>query len=330
MNVMANTSARMLRLLSLLQTHRYWPGAELAERLRVSARTLRRDVDRLRELGYPVRAQRGVDGGYQLAAGAALPPLVVDDDEAVAIAVGLQAAAHGAVEGIADSSVRALAKVLQVMPTRLRRRVEALAAMTVPASWDAADQGTRARVDPGVLTGVALACRDSERLRFCYTAADGRITDRHVEPHRLVALGRRWYLVGYDLSRHDWRSFRLDRLSEPRGTGSRFRPRELPAADAAAFVRDGIGSALAVYDVEVLVGSPAAAVRERFGRWSTVEAVDAARCRVRMTTDSLDWPVMALGAVGADFQVLSPPELLDRVRDWGRRFRQAGAATRDG
>ncbi len=318
---MANTSTRMLRLLSLLQTHRYWPGADLAGRLQVSPRTLRRDIGRLRELGYPVQAQRGAGGGYQLTAGAALPPLVVDDEEAVALAVGLQAAAESAVEGIAESSVRALAKVVQVMPGRLRRRVEALQAMTVPASWGGA---TRTAVDPGVLTGVAVACRDSERLRFRYTAADGRRSARHVEPHRLVSLGRRWYLVGYDLDRKDWRSYRIDRLAGPRGTGARFRPRELPAADAAAFVRAGIGSALAAYEVEVLVDAPAAAVRERIGRWSTVEEAGAARCRVRMTADSLDWPTMALGAVGADFEVLRPPELAGRVRDWGRRFSQAG------
>jgi predicted DNA-binding transcriptional regulator YafY len=321
---MANTSARMLRLLSLLQTHRYWPGEELAGRLQVSRRTLRRDIDRLRELGYPVRAQRGVTGGYQLAAGAALPPLVVDDEEAVALAVGLQAAAESAVEGIAESSVRALAKVVQVMPARLRRRVEALRAMTVPASWG----GARMSVDPGILTGVAVACRDTERLRFGYTAANGQQTARHVEPHRLVSLGRRWYLVGYDLDRHDWRSYRLDRLTGPEGTGARFRPRELPAADAAAFVRAGIDNVLAAYEVEVLIDAPAAAVRERIGRWATVEEAGAARSRVRMTADSLDWPVMALGVVGADFEVLSPPELADRVRDWGRRFSRAGLARR--
>ena len=315
----------MLRLLSLLQSRRYWPGGELAGRLGISPRTLRRDVDRLRELGYPIQAQRGVDGGYQLAAGTALPPLVVDDEEAVALAVGLQAAAQGAVEGIAESSVRALAKVIQVMPARLRRQVEALGAMTVPASWGPAG---RAGVDPGVLTTVALACRDGERLRFSYTAADGKQTKRHVEPHRLVSLGRRWYLVGYDLERHSWRSFRLDRLAGPRGTGARFRPRELPAADAAAFVRAGIRNLIAVYEVEVLVEAPAAAVRERIGRWAAVEDLGTeggtARCRVRMSGDSLDWPAMALGMVGADFHVISPPELRDQVRDWGRRF-SAGA-----
>jgi predicted DNA-binding transcriptional regulator YafY len=322
---MANTSARSLRLLSLLQARRYWPGGELAGQLQVSPRTLRRDVDRLRELGYPIQAQRGVEGGYQLTAGAALPPLLVDEDEAVALAVGLQAAAQGAVWGIEESSVRALAKVVQVMPARLRRRVEALSAMTVPASWGGTAQAT---VDPGILTTTALACRDSERIRFSYTAAAGQRTDRHVEPHRLVLLGRRWYLVAYDLSRHDWRSFRLDRLAAPQGTGARFRPRTLPSADAAAFVRAGVDNVTATYDVEVLVEAPAAAIRERIGRWSTVEDLGATRCLVRMTADSLDWPVMALGMAGADFRIVSPPELLDRVRHWGRRFSQATAAAR--
>jgi predicted DNA-binding transcriptional regulator YafY len=320
MKDMANTSTRTLRLLSLLQARRYWPGAELAARLEVSPRTLRRDVDRLRELGYPIQAHRGVEGGYQLAAGTALPPLLVDDEDAVALAVGLHAAAQGAVEGIAESSVRALAKVVQVMPARLRRRVEALSAMTVPASWGS---GTRASVDPAVLTSAALACRDTERLRFSYTGADGRHSDRHVEPYRLVMLGHRWYLVGYDLGRQDWRSFRLDRLTGPNATGSRFRPRELPAQDAAAFVRAGIANVTATYDVEVIIEAPARAVRERIGRWATVEAIGAARCRVRMTADSLDWPMMALGMAGADFHVVSPPELLDRIGDWGRRFSAA-------
>jgi predicted DNA-binding transcriptional regulator YafY len=323
---MANTSTRTLRLLSLLQARRYWPGTELAGRLGVSPRTLRRDIDRLRELGYPVQAQRGVDGGYELAPGAALPPLLVDEDEAVALAVGLQAAAYGAVEGIAESSVRALAKIVQVMPARLRRRVEALSAMTVPASWGSA---AGARVDPGILTTVALACRDSERLRFSYRAADGERTARQVEPHRLVQLGRRWYLVSYDLTRQDWRSFRLDRLSEPRGTGTRFRPRELPAADAATFVRAGIDNVHAAYDIDVLVDAPAAVTRQRIGRWPVVEDIDATHCRIRMTTDSLDWPAMALGVTGASFQVISPPELLDRVHEWSRRFGQASLAAPD-
>ncbi|BFV58352.1 YafY family protein [Kitasatospora sp. CMC57] len=317
---MANTSTRTLRLLSLLQTHRYWPGAELADRLGTSVRTLRRDIDRLRELGYPVEAQRGVDGGYQLAAGAALPPLVIDDEEAVALAVGLQAAAESPLEGIAEASVRMLAKVAQVMPARLRHRVEALRAMTVPGDWGGpAGSG----IAPGELVVVALACRDSEQLRFAYTAADGRHAERHVEPHRLVCLARRWYLVAYDLARHDWRTFRLDRLTAPQGTEVRFRPRELPAPDAAEFVRAGLKSAPRPYRVEVLVDAPAAVVRDRIGRWSTVEEVDAEHCRVRMTSDSLDWPTTALGTLGADFRIVEPPELVDRVDDWGRRFNRA-------
>ena len=315
---MANTSTRTLRLLSLLQSHRYWPGTELAERLGVSPRTLRRDIDRLRELGYPVEAQRGVDGGYQLAPGAALPPLVVDDEEAVALVVGLQAAAQGAVAGIAESSVRVLAKVVQVMPARLRRRVEALRAMTVPLVWDGS-----AGVDPAVLTTIALACRDHERLRFSYTAADGRGAERHVEPLRLVSLGRRWYLVAYDLARHDWRRFRVDRLTAPGATGDRFRPRELPAADAAAFLREGLENAWSAYRVEVLVQAPAAVVRERIGQWSTVEEAGPRRCRVTMSSESLDWPMLALGVAGAPFEVVSPPELLARAHEWGERFRQA-------
>jgi predicted DNA-binding transcriptional regulator YafY len=317
---MADTSSRTLRLLSLLQNHRYWPGADLADRLGVSVRTLRRDVDRLRELGYPVEAQRGVDGGYQLAPGAALPPLVLDDDEAVALGVGLQTAVQGGtVAGIAESSVRALTKVLQVMPSRLRRRIDALAAMTVPAAW----VGTEPGIDPGVLTSVAQACRDTERVEFTYTARDGERTDRHVEPHRLVLLGRRWYLVAWDLTRHDWRSFRLDRLGKPRSTGAQFRPREVPTGDAAAFVRAGIENLSGPHSVEALIRAPAAVIRARIGRWGTIEDIDGGNCLLRMTSDSLDWPTMALGAAGADFEVVSPAELVAHVRDWACRFSRA-------
>jgi predicted DNA-binding transcriptional regulator YafY len=216
--------------------------------------------------------------------------------------------------------VRALAKVVQVMPGRLRRRVEALAAMTVPAAWDG---GTRPALDPGVLTTVALACRDAERIRFGYVAASGAPSRRHVEPHRLVSLGRRWYLVGYDLDRQDWRSFRLDRLSEPAGSGARFRPRELPAEDAAAFVRAGISSAWAVHEVEAVVQAPADQVRKRIGRWVTVAAEGPSRCRIRMTTDQLEWPLMGLGMTGAEFTVVGPPELVEKAREWGGRFGRA-------
>ncbi|GAA0946191.1 YafY family protein [Pseudonocardia zijingensis] len=316
---MANTSSRTLRLLSLLQTHRYWPGPELADRLGVSVRTLRRDIDRLRELGYPVEASRGVDGGYQLAAGAALPPLVLDDEEAVALAVGLQTAAQGGVAGIAESSVRALAKVVQVMPPRLRRRVDALRAMTVPLTWNSTAPST----DPAVLTALAQACRDTERLEFGYTSAAGERSDRHVEPLRLVSLGRRWYLVAYDLVRHGWRSFRADRITGPRTTGARFLPRTLPAEDAAAFVRASMEQVPAGWTVEVLVAAPADRVRSAASRWGTVEDAADGRCRLTMRADSLDWPAMLLGSLDADFEVVSPPELLDHVRRWARTFDRA-------
>jgi predicted DNA-binding transcriptional regulator YafY len=322
---MANTSSRTLRLLSLLQTHRHWAGEELADRLEVSVRTLRRDVDRLRELGYPVRASRGVDGGYQLEPGATLPPLLLDDEEAVALAVGLQAAAQGSVAGIAESSVRALAKVVAVMPPRLRRRVDALRSMTVSPGWGGSGIGP----DAGVLVAVAQACRDTERLGFDYTAANGERTRRSVEPLRLVPLGRRWYLVAYDLVRHDWRSFRLDRLAEPTPTGARFRPRELPAEDAAAFVRAGLRTLPTSHAVSALVHAPAERVRERVGRWATVtelgpEGAGPPRCLLEMRADSLDWPAMALGTLGAEFTEVTPPELVELLHDWARRFAAAG------
>lgn len=318
---MANTSSRTLRLLSLLQTHRYWPGEELAGRLEVSIRTLRRDVERLRELGYPVRASRGVDGGYQLAPGAALPPLVLDDEEAVALVVALQTAAHGSVVGIAESSVRALAKLSGVLPPKLRRRVDAVRSMTEVPGWGEGG----AAVEPAVLIMVAQACRDDERLTFGYTAADGASTDRHVEPLRLVRLGRRWYLVGYDLGRHDWRSFRLDRVRDPSVTGARFRPRSLPARDAAAFVRAGIKNLPAPAAVEALVRAPAERVRAAIGRWAEVSETDDGGCVVRMAADSLDWPAMALGSIGAEFTVLGPPAMREHLREWGERLTRAVA-----
>jgi predicted DNA-binding transcriptional regulator YafY len=318
---MANTSSRTLRLLALLQTHQYWPGAELAERLGVSVRTLRRDIDRLRELGYPVEAQRGVDGGYQLAPGATLPPLVVDDEEAVALAIGLRAAAQGTVAGIEDSSIRALTKVIQVMPPRLRRRVDALRTATVPAVWS-----TGPTVDAGVLTTVAQACRDEVRLRFSYLAHRAERTVRFVEPHRLVSLGRRWYLVAYDLTRHDWRSFRLDRLDDPERTNERFRPRDLPGGDPVAFVRAGIDAIPTPYTVEAIVHAPAEQVRAQVGQWATIEEDGDDRCRLRMTTVSLSWSAMALGMVGAEFELVDSPELTDLIREWSARFARATVA----
>jgi predicted DNA-binding transcriptional regulator YafY len=323
---MSGTSSRALQLLSLLQTHRYWAGTELAARLEVSLRTLRRDVDRLRELGYPVEAQRGVDGGYQLAPGASLPPLVLDDEEAVALAVGLMAAAQSSVAGTAESSMRALAKVVQVMPSRLRRQAEAMQAMIEPTPG----HGIETSVDPQALTSIAQACRDSERVQFDYTAATGAQQRRHLEPHRMVSLGRRWYLVGYDLERHDWRTFRLDRLRDLERTGARFAPRTLPAADAATFVRQGLTQVPSAYTVEALIHTDAESVRDRVGRWASVEDAGDGTCLMRMSTDSFDWPAMVLGNLGAEFSVLGPPELTEYLAEWAARFTRSIGHARPG
>ena len=322
---MATTGTRTLRLLSLLQSRRYWAGTELAARLEISDRTLRRDVERLRELGYPVEARRGVEGGYQLAAGAVLPPLLLDDDEAVAIGVGLHAAIQaGTVTGIEESSVRALSKVIQVMPSRLRRRIDALTAMTDPIPW----QQSAASVDAEVLVSVAQACRDGERLEFAYTTRVGDASTREVDPYRLVLLGRRWYLVAWDLTRFDWRTFRLDRLSEPRVTGAHAIPRELPGGNAAEFVRSSIQSATPRHEVEVLIDAPADVVRARIGPWGTLDDIGPGRCRFRLTTDSLDWPTLALGNAGADFEVIAPLELLDHLAARAELFAHAARQRR--
>jgi predicted DNA-binding transcriptional regulator YafY len=266
-----------------------------------------------------VRASRGVAGGYQLQAGAVLPPLLLEDEEAVAIAVSLSAAAGGVVSGVEDSSLRALSKIVQVMPPALRSRVKALEEYTVPVIFGGA------RVDATVLASLAQACRDDERVEFMYAARGREAIRRQVEPHRLVTVGRRWYLVAYDLHRHDWRTFRIDRLSEPVLTGVRFRQRELPADDAAAFVQESIASARVHIAVDVHVRAPAEDVAKVTGRWAEVEVIDDSSCRLRMDVDTLDWPVLLLGAIDADFEVVSPPELAQRVRVVAARFIRAAA-----
>jgi predicted DNA-binding transcriptional regulator YafY len=318
---MANTSSRTLRLLSLLQTRRYWPGPLLAERLGVSARTLRRDVDRLRELGYPVDAHPGVDGGYALAPGAALPPLVVDDDEAMALAVAIQS--HLAAGEGGDAALRALTKIVQVMPRRLRSRLDAVRSATTPAPWTT---DLAAPVDHAVLSTLALGCRDSERVRFDYQAANGSPSTRRVEPYQLVPLGRRWYLVGYDLDRHDWRTFRIDRILTAESAGVAFAPRRTPFDDVAVFVRARVlGDAQGGrHRVEVTVEASADTVRRRVGRWAEVHPRTPDRCTLVMETDSLDGPLFALGTIGAPFTVTSPPELAALAAEWGHRFVGAG------
>ncbi|MQW77909.1 WYL domain-containing protein [Nocardioides sp. dk4132] len=321
-----STAARMLRLLSLLQTHRHWPGPELAARLEVSPRTLRRDVERLRDLGYAVEAARGVDGGYQLQAGGALPPLLLEDEEAVAIAVGLRQATTGSAAGLAETSVQALTKVIALMPPRLRRRMEAVRSQTEsPGPWRGAPV-----LDAGTLTTLAQACRDEEPVDFTYTpAARGggaaEPSRRRVEPHRLVTLGRRWYLVAYDRDRQDWRSFRVDRIAEVGTTGQRFRRRELPATDAVAFVEAGIRGMPHRYAVRVRVAAPAATVAAAVGQWGRAVPLEdePGSCVLEMGVDDLAWPVVVLAQVGADFVVESPPELRETVARTAAVFTRA-------
>lgn len=310
---MADTTARVLQLLSLLQARRVWAGAELMDRLDVSERTLRRDVDRLRQLGYTVRATTGPTGGYQLDAGVDIPPLLLDEDEAIAIALGLRTAAGGTIRGIEDTSVRALAKLEQILPPRLRRQVETMQTAVVPVirPW--------VTVDVDVLATVAHACRDSERLRFRYTARDGESTERNVEPHQLVAISSRWYLLCYDRDRDDWRSFRVDRMSELWQTRSRFTPRPIPGGDAAEFVQESFRSMPTRYQVVATVHAPAADAEARLHH-GTVEPVSPERCTVRTEGDQLEWLAFQLLWMGFDFTVEEPPELAEYLGDLSMRL----------
>jgi predicted DNA-binding transcriptional regulator YafY len=320
---MTATSGRLLKLLSLLQTRRDWPGEELARRLEVSARTIRRDIERLRDLGYPVDALTGPAGGYRLHAGTAMPPLLLDDDEAVAIAVGLRTAARASVTGIEETSVRALVKLEQVLPSHLRRRVNALQTATVTLA------ASGPTVDPEALTAIAGACRDRERLRFDYRGRDAAGSRRCVEPHTLVNLGRRWYLVAWDCDREDWRTFRVDRLASLSPAGSRFEPRALPNDDPAAFVAANLSGAPSRYQARVTLHAPAEQVAGRpLFMGSTIEAIDDHTCELRTSDDSLDWLAVRVAMVGVDFEVHEPAELVERMRELAARFERAASAAR--
>ncbi|MEU3946848.1 YafY family protein [Streptomyces sp. NPDC029526] len=307
---MVETSARLLRLLSLLQTHREWSGTELAGRLGVSARTLRRDVDRLRGLGYPVDASPGTGGGYRLGAGAELPPLLLDDDEAVAVAVGLRTAAGQGIEGIGETSVRALAKLERVLPHRLRRRVGTLNAYIVPMLRGPGG----ATVDPAVLTELAHLCRDAERLRFVYRDHDGAESRRTVEPHRLVCSESRWYLVAWDLDRADWRTFRVDRMEPRPPHGPSFVPRDPPADDLAAYVSRGVSTrAYATHAVLRLMVPAEEAVQRVSPDIGTLEAEGPDSCVLRTGAADLEVMVLHLLMLGFEFQVLEPDGLTEAI-----------------
>ena len=325
---MTQTSGRLLQLLALLQTRRDWQGRELADRLGVSGRTVRRDVERLRTLGYPVDALSGPAGGYRLRAGTAMPPLLLDDEEAVAIAVGLRGAASMAVEGIEETALRALVKLEQILPAHLRRRVGALraATATLPAGWWGAGSG--AAVDPDALTVLANACRDREVVRFRYRRRDGEEGRRRVEPHSLVSLGHRWYLVAWDAERDGWRTFRLDRVARPAPMGTRFAARAVPGGDAAAFVAANLRSAQYRHVARVTLHAPADELRARFpAMWGTLEPLGEDRCEYRGSDDSLNWLALRIAGLGVDFEVHEPPELAERCRELAARLARAGGIT---
>ncbi|WP_116046121.1 helix-turn-helix transcriptional regulator [Amycolatopsis palatopharyngis] len=315
---MADTPQRLLRLLALLQTPKDWTGPELAGRLEVTVRTIRNDVERLRELGYPVHGLRGVTGGYRLGAGAALPPLLLDDDEAVAVAVGLRlGTGQGAVTGIEETSLRALAKLERMLPARLRRRVNSLRTYLVPLP------GTGPTVDAGALTAMVAAARDHERLRFDYTGHDGTETNRDVEPHRLVHARGRWYLVAWDVGRADWRTFRADRIRLRIPNGPRFVLREDPGGDVADYVSRGLATAPWQLRARITVHAPAAVVRQKVPSVVSVEVVDENTCVITAGSDSPQFLVHYLVQLDADFEVTEPAELVEYVRKLARRFQRA-------
>jgi predicted DNA-binding transcriptional regulator YafY len=310
---MLETSVRLLRLLSLLQSCPDWPGRELADRLEVTTRTVRNDVERLRILGYQVRSTTGTAGGYRRGAGAALPPLLLDDEEAVAVAVSLHAAASGTVTGIEETATRPLSKLLQMLPSRLRRRIDAMG----PASGSVAGRGPT--VDADTLAAVAAAIRDHEQLRFDYRSHDGTTGPRTVEPDRLVYTGRRWYLLAWDTARADWRTFRADRIDLRVPNGPRFTPRE-PPADAATHVRRGVGSAAWPHPARVRLHAPYALLAERLPPTVGVLHPDGL---LETGGETLHNLAAFLGTLDVPFTVLDPPELRDLLHSLATRYANA-------
>jgi predicted DNA-binding transcriptional regulator YafY len=316
---MSETSGRLLRLLSLLQARPDWPGSELAGRLGVTVRTVRRDVDRLRMLGYPVLATSGV-AGYRLGAGATLPPLLLDDDEAVAVAIGLRMAAGGGVTGIEETSVRALAKLEQVLPSRVRNRVSTLQAATVPMT----SRGPT--VDPGTLTAIAGACRDNRQLRFDYRSHEGTPSVRTVDPHRLVNAGRRWYLVAWDNDPRDWRTFRADRITLREWSGPRFKVHQPPDPDLAGYTSWAVSTAAYRYHGRFTVHAPAEFVGDRMGPTvAVVEPIDDQTCALRAGSNSLDELAVWIAIMGVEFDIHEPPELLGYIRTLVGRLQRAAS-----
>jgi len=315
---MLQTSARLLRLLSLFQAQRYWAGADLSLRLSVTSRTLRRDVDRLRSLGYPVHSTSGIAGGYQLGAGATLPPLLLDDEEAVAVTLGLRTAASGSVSGIEEASVRALLKLEQVLPPRLRNRVAALHSFIMPL-------GNRSPlVDAERLLAIASACRELDGIRFQYSDRAGTPSERAVEPHRLVHTGYRWYLVAWDIQRKDWRTFRVDRIAGKLKTSTRFKPRPAPEGDFVAFVSKSLSQAPYPFRARVTLHAPIEVITKRVPQSvGSLEAIDQNSCSLLTGSHSLESIAIHLSLLGIDFQVHEPPELISYIGKLAERLKTA-------
>jgi predicted DNA-binding transcriptional regulator YafY len=312
---MLETSARLLELLSLLQLKRDWTSSELARRLDVSTRTVRADIGKLRSLGYPVDARPGVAGGYRLVAGTAMPPLLLDDDEAVAVAVGLGAVATRGI-GVEETSLTALAKLEQVLPSRLRRRVEAVREAT------SAVPGAEPPLDLPVLGGVAAAIRGHERLRFGYTKPGGSEAARHTEPQRLVSWGPLWYLLAWDLERDDWRVFRVDRMALHAPTGSRFAPRVIPEDKVVEYVVGRVSKGSWKYRARILVHAPAAEVAAKIQIPIDIEAVDESTCRVVLGADDADQLALWIAQLDVDIEVIEGDALASAFDRLATRFRR--------
>jgi predicted DNA-binding transcriptional regulator YafY len=316
---MSDPAARLLRLLSLLQGRQFWTGSELAHRLSVTERTVRRDVDRLRGLGYPVDASVGVAGGYQLGSGASLPPLLLEDDEALAVTLGLRMAAAGSIAGIEDATLRALAKLEQVLPSRLRRKVRTLNSAVASVYF----RGPT--VDAQVLATLAGAQRARETVVFAYATVDGTESERHAEPHGLVNAGTRWYLLAWDKGREDWRTFRVDRIRGAVEIGEGFTPRAIPGGDAARFVSRAVSTEVYPVQARVIFHASRDVVAARVPPSAAqIDPLDEQSCLMRTGARDVGFLAMHLANVGVEFEVLEPPELIEEVRMVAQRLSRAG------
>ncbi len=315
---MIDTSTRLLRLLVLLYARGFWPGPELAERLEITQRTLRRDIDRLRNLGYRIHSSAGVGGGYHLEAGTSLPPLALQDDEALAVTLALRTVAAGNIAGVEDAALRALVKLEQVLPSRLRQRLEPLH-QAVASLYP-----TGPSVRPDILSALAAAHHNRQRTSFRYRDKEGRASTRSTEPHGVVHTGARWYLVAWDENRDDWRTFRVDRIEHIVSTGARFIPRDVPEGDVAAYVSRSIASSVHTFRARVTFHAPLARVQPRMHPLAGyLQPIDAHRCRLEVGAHTLDGLAMYIVLVGEEFEIEDPPELVEHIRELVSRLHRA-------